>query len=93
MTVGILTVSIMISESNSLKDKRQVVRSLVETLRQRFNVSVAEVGEQNSWRHAIIGVTCVSGDGSVADAVLNKIMDHIRSNPRVEVTDMQMEFV
>lgn len=93
MTVGILTISIMIPESNSLKDKRQVVKSLVETIRQRFNVSAAEVAEQDSWRRGTIGVSCVSGDQAVANAVLNKVMDYVRSNPRIEVIESEMEFV
>ncbi len=75
MTVGVLTVSILIPESNSLKDKRRVVKSLVESIRQRFNVSAAEVGEQDIWRRAVIGVSCVSGDHSVAQALIGKVFD------------------
>lgn len=93
MTVGILTISIMIPGSNSLKDKRQVVKSLVESIRQRFNVSAAEVAEQDSWRRGVIGVACVSGDRAVANALLDKVMDYVRSNPHIEVVDTEMELV
>jgi len=93
MFVGILTITLTIPEANSLKDKRQVVKSLVDTLRQRFNVSAAEVDSQDTWRRAVIGISCVSGRRSVANAVLDKVMDHVRSNPRVEVIESNLEFI
>lgn len=93
MTVGVLTITLLIPESNSLKDKRQVVKSLVETIRHRFNVSAAEVGELNSWRKAIIGVSCVSNDRAVANSLLDKVMDHVRSNPRIELFESELDLV
>ena len=58
MVVGTLTITLQVPDSGSLKDKRQVVRSLTARLRQTFNVGVAEVGDQNLWQSAVIGIAC-----------------------------------
>ncbi|MBI3911867.1 MAG: DUF503 domain-containing protein [Armatimonadetes bacterium] len=93
MVVGICTVELIIPESNSLKDKRQVLKSLLTGIRQRFNVSVAEVGEQDTWRRAVLGIACISNDQAFTNQVLSKATDWIESNPRVQVLSIEMEFV
>lgn len=93
MIVGILTVNLLIPDSNSLKDKRQVVKSLVDGIKNRFNVSAAEVGDLDIWRRAVIGVAVVSNDQKVANTVLNHVLESIESNPRISVTDSELEFV
>jgi uncharacterized protein YlxP (DUF503 family) len=60
MPVGLLTLELYIPEAHSLKDKRQVVRSLKDRLRKRFNVAVAEMEYQEVWQRAIIGVVTLS---------------------------------
>jgi uncharacterized protein YlxP (DUF503 family) len=91
--VGILTVNLLIVDSNSLKDKRQVVKSLLDGIRNRFNISAAELGELNTWRRAVIGVAVISNDKSTANTVLNHVLDSIESNPRVNVDVAELEFV
>ena len=93
MIVGILTVDFMIPGSNSLKDKRQVVKSVVDTVRNKFNVSAAELESLDSWRRAVIGVACISNDKEVANTLLNRVLASIESNPRLSVTDCRFEFV
>lgn len=93
MIVGILTVDFMIPGSNSLKDKRQVVKSVVDTVRNKFNVSAAELESLDSWRRAVIGVACISNDKEVANTLLNRVLASIESNPRLSVTDCQLEFI
>ncbi|NPV09858.1 MAG: DUF503 domain-containing protein [Anaerolineae bacterium] len=72
MVVGVCTVSLMIPDAFSLKDKRHVVRSVVQRMRRKFNVSVAEVGDLDTWNQASIGIACVSNDRRYAEALLNK---------------------
>jgi uncharacterized protein YlxP (DUF503 family) len=60
MPVGLLTIELHIPDAHSLKDKRQVVRSLKDRLRKRFNVAVAEMEYQEVWQRAIIGVVTLS---------------------------------
>jgi uncharacterized protein YlxP (DUF503 family) len=63
MPIGLLTLEIHISEAQSLKDKRQVLRSLKDRLRAHFNVAVAELEHQELWQRSKIGVVSISGDG------------------------------
>jgi uncharacterized protein YlxP (DUF503 family) len=93
MVVGLATIELHIPASNSLKDKRQVLKSLLETTRQKFNVSAAEVDHLDAWRRATIGVACVSKDQQFVDQVLNKVIDTLEANPRVNVAEIQVEFL
>lgn len=74
MFIAVGRVILMIQESGSLKDKRQVVRKVTDRLRARFNVSVAEVGEQDRWQRAVLGLSVVAEDRRHADAQLEKIL-------------------
>jgi uncharacterized protein len=93
MVIGICTLRLIIEGSNSLKDKRQVIKSILDRIRERFNVSAAEVDELDNWRRATLGFACVSKDQSFVDQVLQKVLAFVESNPQVEVADVQMEFV
>ncbi len=93
MVVGILTVNLLVVDSNSLKDKRQVIKSLLDGIRNKFNISAAELGELNTWRRAVIGVAVISNDKNTANTVLNHVLGVIESNPRVSVAEADMEFV
>ena len=74
MNVGILQLSIRLSESHSLKEKRQVVKSLVAQLHNRFNVSAAEVADQELWQSGVVGIACLSNDKKHTNEVLNKAL-------------------
>jgi uncharacterized protein len=62
MPVGLLTLEIYIPDAHSLKDKRQVIRSLKDRLRSRFNVAVAELDYQDTWQRSQIGVVSLSNN-------------------------------
>jgi uncharacterized protein len=72
MVVGILRLTFYIPGAASLKDKRQVLRKVVDRLRARFNVSVAEVGDNDVWQRAIVGICAVANDHSFVNEVLDK---------------------
>ncbi|MHB0913404.1 MAG: DUF503 domain-containing protein [Armatimonadota bacterium] len=93
MVVGVLVVSLVISESNSLKDKRHVIKSLLDVIRNRFNVSAAELGELDTWRRSELGFACVSNDRKVANSMLNKVLQAVESDPRISVANVEMEFI
>ena len=67
MIIGSCVVELVIYDANSLKDKRQVVKSIIGKLQSRFNISVAEVGLNDTWRNAVIGFACVTNDTSHAN--------------------------
>jgi uncharacterized protein len=75
--IGLLTIELQVPESGSLKHKRQVVRSLVARIRQGFNVSVAEVDHLDSWQLATLAVTCVSGEASVVQQVMQRVVEFV----------------
>lgn len=93
MVVGILVVALAIPASNSLKDKRHVVKSILDNVRNKFNVSAAEIADLDLHRRAELGFACVSNDKVVVDRLLNKILDYVESNPECEVVDSSLEFV
>jgi uncharacterized protein len=93
MVVGTLRVSLHIPESHSLKDKRAVVRSLTERLRRTFNVSVAEVDDQDLWQVATIGVVCVSGDARHADEMTQKVLRYVEEEGEALLTRSSFELL
>src|SRR3990167_2589548 len=80
MTVGVCRVPLRLPENGSLKGKRQGVRSLTTRLRNKFNVAVAEVGDNERWQIATIGVTCVSNDARHAREQLDHVVAFIQGS-------------
>jgi len=77
-----------IPHSTSLKDKRQVCRSLIDKTRQRFNVSVAEVGTQDLHQTLTIGISVVSGDAAHAQNSLDEIIRYMEDHANAEMTEV-----
>lgn len=94
MTVGVCRIVLRLPENHSLKGKRQVVKSLVGKLHSRFNVSAAEIDDNDSWQRVTIGVTCVSNSDRHADEVLARIMEFVRRERLdAELLDWSTEIV
>ena len=91
MLVGLLTVHIHLQGVDSLKGKRRIVKSLIERLRSRFNVSAAEIAAQDSKQLAIAGVAVISNDGSHLDEQLDKITNFITNDGRFYVGRIDRE--
>jgi uncharacterized protein YlxP (DUF503 family) len=72
MVVGILRLTLYVPGASSLKDKRQVLRKVIDRLRSRFNVSVAEVADNDIWQRAVVGIAAVANDHSFVNEVLDK---------------------
>src|ERR1700684_2425261 len=75
MPIGLLSLEIHIPDARSLKDKRQVLRSLKDRLRAHFNVSVAELEHQELWQRSRVGVVSISGDGKHLEESLEAIAE------------------
>jgi uncharacterized protein len=93
MIVGVCTIELFISDSQSLKDKRQVLHSLKDRLREKFNLSVAEVDAQDLWQKAVLGMACVANEGAHVNRVLEQALNLIRSMPAVEIVRTRMELL
>jgi uncharacterized protein len=74
--IGVLTLDIHVEDSHSLKEKRHVVKSLKDRLRERFNVSVAEIDGLDSWQSAVVAAVTVSSDRIRAEQVLQAVERH-----------------
>ncbi|MGC9194583.1 MAG: DUF503 domain-containing protein [Syntrophobacteraceae bacterium] len=93
MTVGVALVVFRLHEIHSLKDKRRIVKSLVEKSRNRFNVSVAEVGDQDVYERASIGIAAIGNDGRVLNSLLDRIVDFMDSLALAELISREMELI
>jgi len=91
MVVGSLRVRLLLRESRTLKDKRQVVLSIKDRLRGRLNVSIAEVDALEHRQLAVLGVAAVGNEAGHVRAVLQQVVDALRSHPVAELLDHEME--
>jgi uncharacterized protein YlxP (DUF503 family) len=91
MIVGWLRVRLLLRQSRTLKDKRQVVRSIKDRLRNGFNVSVAEVEAQDNRQLAVLGVAMVANEAHPVKVALGQIVEALRAHPVAELLDLEME--
>jgi uncharacterized protein YlxP (DUF503 family) len=89
--VGLCTVELFIPGTQSLKDKRQVLRSLKDRLRDRFNLSIAEVDGQDLWQKTVLGLACVANETRHVQQVLEQAMNVIRATPAVEIVRSRVD--
>jgi uncharacterized protein YlxP (DUF503 family) len=90
MLVALCRFDLRIPGIKSLKQKRHVVKTLTASLRQKFNVSVAEVDHQDLWQRAAIAVSSVAGEGYHLRRVMHEVERHIETFPAVEVIDVHL---
>ena len=92
MKVGVARVTLRIGESQSLKHKRHVVKSIAARVRERFDVAIAESAHQDLWQLAELGVAYVSNEAGHADAVLARVIAFIEADAgEAEVTGVETE--
>ena len=94
MVIGLVTIELHLPGSNSLKDKRSVLKSVMRRIRNEFNVSIAEVDEQDVWRSAVLGAVTVSNDAAYAHGLLTGVVNWIeRTRLDVDLVDYQIEML
>ncbi len=94
MTVGVCRIQLRMAENETLKGKRQVLHSIISRIRNKFNVSIAEVGDNDLWQSATIGVAFVSNDSRYTNEVLSKVVDTIgNSHFDAELVDYNIELL
>ncbi|MDR4494748.1 MAG: DUF503 domain-containing protein [Nitrospirales bacterium] len=93
MIVGICTVELHIPEAQSLKGKRQVLKSLTSRLRNRFNIAVAEIDDHDLWQKAILGIACVANESSMVNQTLDQVLNVIQGNPSLQLLRSQIELL
>ena len=94
MHVGVCRIKVRLPENLSLKGKRQVLKSIISRVGSKFNVSVAEVDDNDLWQLATIGIACVSNDKRHVDEVLSKVVNFItESRFDIEILDCEIEIL
>ena len=91
MIIGCCSVKFYLHGNNSLKGKRRLVRAIKDRLKNDFNVSVAEVGDQDLWKSLHIGISAVGSDRPYVDALLTKVVDAIDRMNLAEMVDCKTE--
>jgi uncharacterized protein YlxP (DUF503 family) len=91
--IGVLTLEIHVEHSHSLKEKRHVVKSLKDRLRERFNVAVAEIDFLDSWQHAVVAAVTISNDRVRAEQVLQAVEAHASNVLGGALTGTNLEWI
>ena len=91
MRVLNLKITLRASWVHSLKEKRMVVKSIVQRLKNKFNVSVGEVHEQDIYQIIVIGISAVCGDQKQVDSTLENLIDFIEENTDAEIINIESD--
>jgi len=87
MVVGTLKIEIYLHDNHSLKGKRKIVRSMVDKVKHKFNVAIAEIGSNDKWQKIELGVSAVGNDRRHIDASLNNVLTFLDSLYLAEIGD------
>ena len=94
MNIGVCLITLQLPENHSLKGKRMLLRSVIDRVKHRFNVSIAEVADNDDWHLATLGVSCVSNDSRHANEVLSRVVAYVDSiRGDAELLDYEIELL
>ncbi|MBZ4645288.1 MAG: uncharacterized protein PWR27_616 [Petroclostridium sp.] len=93
MIIGSCSVDLSLEGVFSLKEKRQIVKSIINRIQSRFNVSIAEIDAQDKWQYSVLGFCCVSNDTAHANSIISKVINFIENDGRVVVIDYSVEII
>ena len=93
MKTGLLKVTLYIPYSHSLKEKRSVLNAIKDRLKNRFNISVAEVGDNDKWQKSELGIALVANKGKYIAAQLNKASESLRGMPGFNLVSSEMDII
>uniref|UniRef100_A0A7C3RLK3 DUF503 domain-containing protein n=1 Tax=Dictyoglomus thermophilum TaxID=14 RepID=A0A7C3RLK3_DICTH len=93
MLIGVCRVILSIPESFSLKEKRRVKRSIVDKIRTRFNVSIAEVDAQEIWNELVLGISIVSTESKHIYQILSDVIKLLEEQKDTEIVDYEIEIL
>ena len=91
MIIAAALITLMIPGNDSLKGKRRVIKSLIERVRHKFDAAIAEVGDNDLWQKAKIGVALVGNDSQLLSSRLQQIMKFMENQHLAEIIDSQVE--
>jgi len=93
MIIGVLSLQISVFDAMTLKDKRRVIKSLKDRIRNKYNVSIAEVDNNDNIRTSVLGVALVANKSRFVESVLSDIVNFVRNNTRSTLIDYNIELL
>ncbi len=93
MVVGVCRLHLMVPESHALKEKRAVVRSVKDRVRQKFNVAIAEVASQDDWQEAVLGFAVVANERKFVESVVDKVVLFVEELAMAKIVHDEKEFL
>jgi uncharacterized protein len=93
MVVGVCRLTLMVPESHSLKEKRMVLRRIKDRTRLKFNVAIAEVGDQDAWQSSQIGYAVIANERGFVESMVGKIEKFIEELGAAKIIDDEKDFV
>lgn len=94
MVVGLATYTFALPGAHSLKDKRRILKSVIERAKNKFNISIAEIDQQDIWQRAVIGVAVVSNETAHANTILNYLTGFLETaHGEMELLDVRLEMI
>ena len=93
MVVGTLKIEFLLTDNRSLKGKRKIVRSMIDKVRSRFNVSIAEVGSNDKWQKIELGISVVANNRRHVDSSLNHILSYLESLYLAQIVHTEMDII
>jgi len=93
MIIGLLTVDISIPFNRSLKSKRQVIKSLKDRIRTRFNVAISETDNHDLWQRATFSIATIGTDKRIVNSILSKVNNFIKGQLKLDILDSKIEIL
>jgi uncharacterized protein len=93
MVVGALIIQFHIYENGSLKGKRKIVKSMIDKVKSKFNVSIAEIGSNDKWQIIELGVSATANDRRFVDSSLSSVLSYLDSLCLAEIVNSRMEII
>jgi uncharacterized protein len=93
MIIGTIKIYMNAGWVHSLKEKRMVVKSIIDRIKNKFNVSIAEIEDQDLHQSIVIGIACVSNDTRHADSTIQSVLNYIEENSEAVIIDIKMEIL
>jgi len=91
--IGVLTVELFIGEAHSLKEKRRVLKSVIDRIKTRFNVSIAEIGELDIWQRSTLGLSMISNEQAHVHKVFDAVVKFIEAQGTLVITGYQVRLL
>ncbi len=93
MKVGCCSIKFYLHGNRSLKDKRRVINSIRDRMKNKFNVSIAELGDQDVWQTLHLGIVAVSSDQQYLEGLMSQVVDFVDNMNLAEMTDCQTKVI